>query len=111
MNFRRFVALFVATTVFTIQTIRVNALNAREISTIARDITVKVIQAQTGNNGSGVIIERQDGRYLVLTNYHVAGDEGTYRVQTPDGIKHPVESKQEFPGLDLMILTFDSADE
>ena len=93
------------------QPLQAVALNARDISNIARNITVKVIQAQTGNNGSGVIIERQDNTYSVITNYHVAGEEGVYRVQTPDGTKHRVASKQELPGLDLMILTFESSDE
>jgi Trypsin-like peptidase domain/WD domain, G-beta repeat len=90
---------------------KVFALDAREISGIARDITVKVIQAKTGNNGSGVIIERQNNIYSLVTNYHVAGEEGVYRVQTPDGIKHPVKTKQELPGLDLMVLTFESPEE
>jgi WD40 repeat protein len=90
---------------------KVFALDAREISGIARDITVKVIQAQTGNNGSGVIIERQNNIYSLVTNYHVAGEEGVYRIQTPDGIKHPVKTKQELPGLDLMVLTFESSEE
>ena len=112
MNFYQRVSIAIASTVVILsQPIKALALSARDISAIARDITVKVIQAQTGNNGSGVIIERQDGKYSVLTNYHVAGEDGVYRVQTPDGTKHQVDSKQELPGLDLMILTFDSTDE
>jgi S1-C subfamily serine protease len=112
MNFQQQLSLAIASTVIVLmQPLKAVALNAEEISTIARDITVKVIQAKTGNNGSGVIIERQEGKYSVLTNYHVAGEEGVYRVQTPDGTKHQVTSKQEIPGLDLMILTFDSGGE
>ena len=111
MNFKQKLSIAIASSVVVFsQPARVLALNARDISNIARDITVKVIQAQTGNNGSGVIIERQDNTYSVLTNYHVAGEEGVYRVQTPDGTKHQVKSKQELPGLDLMILTFNSSD-
>lgn len=109
MKFQQQLSVAIASVAIALmQPMKAVALNAREISTIARDITVKVIQAQTGNNGSGVIIERKDDVYSVLTNYHVAGEDGVYRVQTPDGTKHPVADKQELPGLDLMILTFES---
>jgi S1-C subfamily serine protease len=112
MNFQQQFTLAIASSAIVLmQPLQALALSAKDISTIARDITVKVIQARTGNNGSGVIIERQEGKYSVLTNYHVAGENGVYRVQTPDGTKHQVTSKQELPGLDLMILTFDSGDE
>jgi WD40 repeat protein len=112
MNFQQqFSAALLGTAVLLMQPTRTFALNARDISTIARDITVKVIQAETGNNGSGVIIERKENTYSVLTNYHVAGEQGVYRVQTPDGIKYDVESKQELPGLDLMLITFNSSQE
>lgn len=112
MNFQqKFSAALLGTVFLLRQPTKALALNARDISTIARDITVKVIQAETGNNGSGVIIDRQENTYSVLTNFHVAGEQGVYRVQTPDGTKYDVESKQELPGLDLMVLTFESSQE
>ena len=111
MNLKKFLVIFVVTVLTIIQPIRVNALNARDISNIARDITVKVIQVETGNNGSGVIIERQENTYSVLTSYHIAEEDGAYQIQTFDDIKHQVEYKQIFSGLDLMILTFNSSEE
>lgn len=112
MNFQQQVlALVVGTSFVLLEPTKILALDAREISTIAQEITVKVIQAQSGNHGSGVIIGRNDNSYSLITNYHVAGENGVYRVQTPDGIKHPVKSKQELPGLDLMLLTFESPNE
>jgi WD40 repeat protein len=112
MNFRQQVlTIVVGTSLVLLESTKILALDAREISNIAQEITVKVIQAQSGNNGSGVIIGRDDNRYSLITNYHVAGEGGFYRVQTPDGIKHPVKTKQELPGLDLMVLTFDSPKE
>jgi WD40 repeat protein len=112
MNFRQQVlAIVVSTSLVLLESTKILALDAREISNIAQEITVKVIQAQSGNNGSGVIIGRDDNRYSLITNYHVAGEGGVYQVQTPDGIKHPVKTKQELPGLDLMVLTFDSPKE
>lgn len=112
MNFRQQVlAVVVGTSFVLLEPTKILALDAKEISTIAQEITVKVIQAQSGNTGSGVIIGRNDNSYSLITNYHVAGEGGVYRVQTPDGIEHSVKTKQELPGLDLMILTFESPKE
>ncbi|MGL5074637.1 MAG: trypsin-like peptidase domain-containing protein, partial [Waterburya sp.] len=112
MNFQQQVlAIVVSTSFVLLEPTKVLALDAREISTIAQEISVKVIQAQSGNNGSGVIIGRKDNSYSLITNYHVAGEGGVYQVQTPDGTKHSVKTKQELPGLDLMVLTFDSPKE
>lgn len=112
MNFQQQVlAIVVSASFVLLEPTKVLALDAREISTIAQEISVKVIQAQSGNNGSGVIIGRNDNSYSVITNYHVAGEGGVYQVQTSDGIQHSVKTKQELPGLDLMILTFRSPKE
>lgn len=112
MNFQQQVlAIVVSTSFVLLEPTKVLALDAREISTIAQEISVKVIQAHSGNNGSGVIIGRNDNSYSVITNYHVAGEGGVYRVQTSDGIQHSVKTKQELPGLDLIILTFRSPKE
>ena len=111
MNLKKFLVIFFITVLAITQSVKANALTARDISNIARDVTVKVIQAETGKNGSGVLIERQNNTYSVLTNYHIAEEDGVYQVQTFDDLKHQVDYKQIFPGLDLMILTFDSSED
>ena len=83
-------------------------LNRREISELARSITVKIVDRDTSSNGSGVIFNYKDGVYSVLTNQHVAGSNSNYEIHTPDGIKHQVSFKEEIPGLDLMVVQFRS---
>ncbi|MEM8830450.1 MAG: trypsin-like peptidase domain-containing protein [Cyanobacteria bacterium P01_G01_bin.19] len=83
-------------------------LNRREIRKLAKSITVKIVDADTMINGSGVIFDYENGIYSVLTNQHVAGSNSNYEIHTPDGKKHQISFKEEIPGLDLMVVQFKS---
>lgn len=83
-------------------------LAPQEISVIAKPITVRIDGV---NEGSGVIIDKSDNTYTVITNWHVVRVLGNYTVQTYDGQKHAVDYRQtqEFPeSTDLAIIKFTS---
>ena len=82
-------------------------------SYIAKTITVRIDGA---NTGSGVIIEHQADRYVVLSNWHVVSTGGkpispkSLTIRTGDGQKHPISAKKivRVGKLDLAILEFQS---
>ena len=83
-----------------------------DVSDIAKKMTVRIDGA---NTGSGVIIERQGDRYLVLTNWHVVNvgiplTPKLFKVATGDGRKHLLSPRQisRIGKLDLAILEFQS---
>lgn len=71
---------------------------------------VTVLIQNNASSGSGVLIQRQDQLYTVLTAAHVTQVNVPYTIATPDGQKHPVVSTdiQSIPGVDLAILRFRS---
>jgi serine protease Do len=75
----------------------------------SRSITVKVLADQTW--GSGVLIQRQGQRYLVLTNAHVSQAGKKLQVQTVDGRLYSakVYPQANFQGKDLALLEFESS--
>ena len=84
------------------------AQDIAEVNNIARNISVKI----TGyGNGSGFILEREGNVYSVVTNKHVVAIDTEYEIQTHDGAKHRVTSRQEIPDLDLAIIQFESTGE
>ena len=82
-------------------------------SYIAKTITVRIDGA---NTGSGVIIEHQANRYVVLSNWHVVSTGGkpispkSLTIRTGDGQKHLISAKKivRVGKLDLAILEFQS---
>ncbi len=86
-----------------------DALDQKEIRNVARGITVRIVNPQTSSNGSGVLFSRQGNVYSVLTNQHVLRDQGIYEIFTADGQKHVITSQEEIPGLDLMVVQFQSS--
>lgn len=74
----------------------------------ARSITVKVLAGDSW--GSGIVIQRQEQVYTVLTNDHVLQSEKTYRLQTPDGKIYSATRylATQFVGKDLALLQFRS---
>jgi S1-C subfamily serine protease len=82
-------------------------------SYIAKTITVRIDGA---NTGSGVIIEHQADRYIVLSNWHVVSSGGKLispklmTIQTTDGQKYPISAKKiaRVGKLDLAIIEFQS---
>ena len=75
-------AVLLGTTVAIVQPLAAKALEPAEVDSIAEKITVRIDGA---NNGSGVIIKRQDNSYTVVTNWHVLQLKGSYTVKTFDG--------------------------
>jgi S1-C subfamily serine protease len=75
----------------------------------AEAITVKILS--TDFLGSGILLNKQNSVYTVLTNAHVLrADNPPYRIQTPDGeIYHAnVPKNVNFHNYDLAILQFSS---
>jgi WD40 repeat protein len=99
-------ALLLGTGIVIVQPVA-TALTPKEISEIARQITVRIDGA---NTGSGVIIERQGNVYTVVTNWHVVQLKGSYTVQTSDGQRYTFNNSQvkQFRGVDLAVFQFTS---
>jgi Tfp pilus assembly protein PilF len=76
-----------------------------------KNVTVSIYTSNS--NGSGVIVHRQGGKYLVLTAAHVVrNQQNSYNIGTADGQKHPLtaNSIKFFPnGIDLAIVSFNSS--
>ncbi|MDY6803167.1 MAG: trypsin-like peptidase domain-containing protein [Cyanobacteriota bacterium] len=85
-------------------------LTEAEIKRIAEQITVRIDGDDRG--GTGVIVEKKDDTYYVLTNWHVVNKAGDYQIITPDGKQHPVYYSliQQVPGIDLAIAPFHSTE-
>ncbi|MEO0377210.1 MAG: trypsin-like peptidase domain-containing protein [Cyanobacteria bacterium P01_A01_bin.17] len=83
------------------------ALSPAEVSQMAKSFTVRI---RSQSSGSGVILKRQGDLYTVLTAAHVVASDDDYRVITPDGREHTVntDSIKKLPGLDLSIVQFSS---
>ncbi|HEY9706262.1 MAG TPA: trypsin-like peptidase domain-containing protein, partial [Allocoleopsis sp.] len=83
------------------------ALIPREISAKGKSFTV-IIEGTEG--GSGVIIEKNNQTYTVITNWHVVDTPGDYIIITPDRKKYtvPYNKVKRLPGYDLAILQFTS---
>jgi S1-C subfamily serine protease len=82
-------------------------------SYIAKTITVRIDGA---NTGSGIIVEHQADRYVVLSNWHVVSAGArplppkSLTIRTVDGQTHPISAKKivRVGKLDLAILEFQS---
>jgi S1-C subfamily serine protease len=65
-------------------------LSEEKLQELARSVTVRVFSNRGG--GSGVLIKRDKGRYVVLTNEHVVSKrDRLYEVQTPDGLRYSAQ--------------------
>lgn len=84
-------------------------LSIEQLQDQARSITVKVLAGKSW--GSGILIQRQDQIYTVVTNAHVLRLGDNYRIQTPDGQIYSAMSDRKvvFDGNDLALLYFRSA--
>ncbi|MDJ0534500.1 MAG: tetratricopeptide repeat protein [Xenococcaceae cyanobacterium MO_207.B15] len=67
-------------------TVEATKLTNPELETIAQAITVKVHVGEY--RGSGILINRDNNTYTVITNAHVAERGDTVSIETSDGIKH-----------------------
>jgi S1-C subfamily serine protease len=61
-----------------------------------------------GAGGSGVIVDRKDNTYFVLTNHHVVRYPDRYEIETSDGSRYPVYKMEELPGFDVALVQFQS---
>jgi S1-C subfamily serine protease/lipoprotein NlpI len=75
----------------------------------AAKITVRVRVGQGG--GSGVLLAKKGGTYLVLTNAHVVQGQAGVSIMTPDGQVHGARRVQnaQVGDFDLALLEFNSA--
>jgi S1-C subfamily serine protease len=84
-------------------------LSAAQLQEKAAAMTVKILS--TDFLGSGILLNKQNSVYTVLTNAHVLrADNPPYRIQTPDGeiYKADVPKNVNFQDYDLAILQFSS---
>lgn len=82
-------------------------LSAAQLQEKATAITVKILS--TDFLGSGILLNKQNSVYTVLTNAHVLrADNPPYHIQTPDGeiYKADVQKNVNFQNYDLAILQF-----
>jgi S1-C subfamily serine protease len=79
-----------------------------QVRSIARAITVKVMAGNLW--GSGIIVNRQNDVYTVLTNAHVARLGKSFQIKTSDGRVYTARLQKSNDGNDedLAILTFAS---
>ncbi len=80
-----------------------------ELETIAQAITVKVHVGEY--RGSGILINKDNKIYTVITNAHVAERGDTVSIETSDGIKHTatlLNKDGSDTGNDLALLQFKS---
>ncbi|MDJ0534502.1 MAG: tetratricopeptide repeat protein [Xenococcaceae cyanobacterium MO_207.B15] len=90
--------------------VKATKLTNRELETIAQAITVKVHVGEY--RGSGILINRNNNTYTVITNAHVAERGDTYNIETSDGIKHTatlIHKDSSETGNDLAKLQFKSS--
>ena len=80
----------------------------QQVSAIANLVTVRILSDSV--SGSGVIIQRQNQTYTVLTNNHVVADnqDKTYQVLTADGQIHIAKwlRSSQFGKVDLALVQF-----
>ncbi|NEP53009.1 MAG: trypsin-like peptidase domain-containing protein [Moorea sp. SIO3C2] len=88
---------------------KAQALTGKEISEIARNITV-LIKGQNDNHGSGFIISKNGDTYYVLTANHVVAHEDTYVIMTHDQEYHQLDNSKvrHLSGSDLAVIEFTS---
>jgi serine protease Do len=84
--------------------------NAKMVEKIADEVTVRILTDTAP--GSGVIIDRTNNTYTILTCQHVleASKKGNYRVLLPDGKIYVAKMKTapKLKGLDLALVEFES---
>jgi serine protease Do len=83
------------------------ALTDTQVSQLARSITVRI---DGQNPGTGVIVQRNQGSYIVLTAKHVIPSEDEYNIITSTGKSYLLnyQTVKKFEGVDLALLEFRS---
>ena len=82
-------------------------LTTKEINHLAEKITVHITNGDS--NGSGVIVDKQEDLYTVLTNCHVVKTADNYTIQTYDGRGYSFSSQHQCHNeIDLALVYFRS---
>ncbi|MBX9256677.1 serine protease [Desmonostoc muscorum CCALA 125] len=84
------------------------ALSSTEVGKIAKAITV-LIDNKNGS-GTGVIIQRKDNTYTVITAKHVIETQAKYEIVTPDNQRYQLnyDTVKKLPEVDLAVVQFTS---
>lgn len=78
---------------------------SQDIYQLAQSTAVRIVRDHV--SGTGVIIDRQEQTYTVLTSWHVVDNEGEMALLTEDGKSHPLlHPPQRIGNLDLGIIKF-----
>jgi tetratricopeptide (TPR) repeat protein len=80
-------AVLVGTNMALVQQMAI-ALSAVEVGRIAKAIAVEIKEVGTDRSGSGILLQRQDDIYTVLTTRHVLESRNTFTLKTFDGQVH-----------------------
>jgi len=104
-SYRLSAALIGATIIVAQPQFAVAQLSPQQVEAIGREITVRI---DGGAGGSGVIVDRKDNTYFVLTNHHVVRNPDRYEIETSDGSRYPVYKMEELPGFDVALVQFQS---
>jgi tetratricopeptide (TPR) repeat protein len=84
------------------------AASSIEVAKIAKSVTVNIESADSP--GSGVIVQKNNNIYTVITAAHVLRDrKSTFTIVTPDGNTHKLTNIKAASGTDLAIGKFQSA--
>lgn len=76
----------------------------------AKEVTVMIQALENDSFGSGVIVRRSGNTYTVLTANHVLSGSSQFTIRTFDEATYNLKNIQPIPGVDMAIVTFDSAE-
>lgn len=104
-----FISLFICSLFLFILIPSTGAIN-NQLDQIARNITVKVAGK---SSGSGVILKKDSGKYMVLTAKHVVTREDKYQITAPDNKTFALDygTVKKHPLLDLATIEFETDQE
>jgi tetratricopeptide (TPR) repeat protein len=78
-----------------------------EVAKIAKSVTVNIESAESP--GSGVIVQKSNNTYTIITAAHVLRNpNNAFTIVTPDGSTHKLTNIKATPGTDLAIAKFQS---
>ncbi len=82
----------------------------KKVNDLSKNSTVKINVSvnNTEENGSGVIIARNNKTYYVLTANHVLKKDASFELITPDQENYKLSIVQQFEGVDLALVKFTS---
>ncbi len=83
------------------------AASSIEVAKIAKSVTVNIESSESP--GSGVIIQKSNNTYTIITAAHVLRNpKSAFTIVTPDGNTHKLTNIKATPGTDLAIAKFQS---